>query len=84
MDSVETRPLATRVMKARRRTVCPVCHGTIQVGAWIALTDEWQHVGHVVAFQRNVADVVAAMKDDGETNTAASTASDGHGGEHSE
>lgn len=47
--------LATRVMKARRRGVCPSCRGPVQIGQRIArLTDPpaWIHLACVPAVRR--------------------------------
>lgn len=41
--------LASRVMKARRESVCPLCRGPIRIGEQIAKTVKWAHAGCVVA-----------------------------------
>ena len=44
--------LATRVMRARRESMCPICRCPIRVGAQIAkLGGMWQCVGHVIERQ---------------------------------
>ena len=41
--------LATRVMKARRTSLCPVCRSVIMPGMQIAqLGGIWQHIEHVI------------------------------------
>jgi hypothetical protein len=47
-----TARLATRVMRARRESTCPVCRGPIRVGQQIAKCGTWQHVQHVIERQR--------------------------------
>jgi hypothetical protein len=47
--------LATRVMKARRSSVCPRCRAPIYQGQQIALLGYWQHVEHVIERQRQAA-----------------------------
>lgn len=54
-----TTQLATRTMKARRASTCPVCHGPILVGQQIAKAGQWQHIGHVIVWQRNIRDARA-------------------------
>jgi hypothetical protein len=44
--------LATRVMRARRESTCPVCRGPIRVGQQIAKCGTWQHVEHVIERNR--------------------------------
>ena len=44
--------LATRVMKARRASTCPVCRGPILVGQQIAKCGTWQHIEHVIERNR--------------------------------
>jgi hypothetical protein len=41
--------LASRVMKARRQSTCPICRGPIRVGDSIAKTVKWAHTGCVIA-----------------------------------
>ena len=40
--------LATRVMRARRESTCPVCRAPIHVGQQIAKLGIWQHIEHIV------------------------------------
>jgi hypothetical protein len=47
--NVVTAPrLASRVMRARRESLCPVCYCPIRVGQQIAKRGYWQHIEHVV------------------------------------
>jgi hypothetical protein len=49
-DRAMTGPLlASRVMKARRQSTCPICRGPIRVGELIAKTVKWAHAGCVIA-----------------------------------
>lgn len=41
--------LASRVMRARRESVCPLCREPVRIGQLIALTTKWAHAGCVVA-----------------------------------
>jgi hypothetical protein len=43
------RMLASRVMKARRESTCPICRGPIRVGDSIAKTVKWAHTGCTIA-----------------------------------
>lgn len=43
-----TNQLATRVMKARRSSTCPICRGPIRIGDLIGKTGVWQHVEHII------------------------------------
>jgi hypothetical protein len=45
--------LATRVMRARRESLCPVCCCPIRVGQQIAKRGYWQHIEHVVEGNRS-------------------------------
>jgi thiamine phosphate synthase YjbQ (UPF0047 family) len=47
-----TTQLATRVMRARRESICPTCRRVIRVGDQIAKAGTWQHVEHITARQR--------------------------------
>jgi hypothetical protein len=42
--------LATRVMKARRETTCPLCRGPIKVGQLIAKCGVWAHAQCVIDY----------------------------------
>jgi hypothetical protein len=48
---------ATRVMKARRTSTCPACHGPILAGQQIAKAGTWQHIEHVIERQRGAQSV---------------------------
>ena len=41
--------LASRVMKARRESVCPLCREPVRIGQLIAKTVKWAHAGCVIA-----------------------------------
>jgi hypothetical protein len=41
--------LASRVMKARRQSTCPLCQGPVRVGDLIAKTVKWAHAGCIIA-----------------------------------
>jgi hypothetical protein len=43
--------LASRVMKARRESTCPICRGSVRVGDLIAKTVRWAHAGCTIASQ---------------------------------
>jgi hypothetical protein len=45
--------LASRVMRARRESLCPVCRCPIQVGQQIAKRGFWQHIEHIVEPNRS-------------------------------
>jgi hypothetical protein len=45
--------LATRVMRARRESLCPVCLGPIWPGQQIAKRGYWQHIEHVIERNRS-------------------------------
>ena len=55
--------LASRVMRARRSSTCPVCRGPVQVGEQIARVGrQWQHVSHVleqIRSQRELSDGIS-------------------------
>jgi hypothetical protein len=44
--------LASRVMKARRESMCPTCQAPIRVGQQIAKRGYWQHIEHVIERNR--------------------------------
>ena len=46
---------ASRVMKARRSSICPICQLPIRIGQQIALSGYWQHREHVIERQRELA-----------------------------
>jgi hypothetical protein len=46
---------ASRVMRARRTSICPVCRSPILVGQQIAKLGTWQHIEHVIERQRESA-----------------------------
>lgn len=43
---------ATRVMKARRTSTCPVCKEAIKVGQLIAKAGIWQHATCLIAVRK--------------------------------
>jgi len=43
--------LATRVMHARRESLCPVCMEPIRVGDLIGKAGMWQHIRHITGHQ---------------------------------
>ena len=45
--------LASRIMRARRTSTCPVCRCPILVGMQIAKRGYWQHIEHVVEGNRS-------------------------------
>jgi hypothetical protein len=42
-ETAMTTTTATRVMKARRESICPLCRGVIHVGQLIAKCGFWAH-----------------------------------------
>jgi hypothetical protein len=45
--------LATRVMRARRESLCPVCYCPIRVGQQIAKRGFWQHIACLIERNRS-------------------------------
>lgn len=43
--------LATRVMRARRETICPLCRAPIHVGQLIAKCGLWAHAACIITHQ---------------------------------
>lgn len=44
--------LATRVMKARRETMCPACQAPITIGQLIAKCGYWMHAACLIEHNR--------------------------------
>ena len=40
---------ASRVMRARHNSICPICGKPILVGQQIAKRDIWMHIDHVIS-----------------------------------
>ncbi len=46
-------PLATRVMRVRRETICPLCRAPIHVGQLIAKCGLWAHAACIIGHQHS-------------------------------